>query len=97
MPLKESVLAMLKAKACSNSIDVHGRTKAEAELIITQAIYNAYDAGKMEIRVIHGYNSGTIIKDMIQTEIVKLDEVQRVEPVLGNSGETRIILKFQAE
>lgn len=72
------------------SVDLHGTTAEQAEFLITSWLDHA-PAGISELRVIHGSNRGTIIRDMVRDEL-RHPKISSKLPTL-NPGETRLILK----
>ena len=46
------------------TIDLHGKTQAEAMRIINRAL-SAAGPGVYQIRLVHGFNRGTSLRDMI--------------------------------
>ncbi|MBQ9979515.1 MAG: Smr/MutS family protein [Oscillospiraceae bacterium] len=72
-------------------IDVHRMTKRQAKVFIEGKIRSAGPA-VYRIRVIHGYNSGTELRDLVRREIAKNSKVKRVELGL-NPGATDLILR----
>ena len=73
------------------TIDVHGRTVREAR----REIHNIVNCTLMPFRlnVIHGYNHGTAIKDMLSMESFQGRLEDRYCPA-GNPGET--VMRFAA-
>lgn len=49
-------------------VDIHSMEKAQAKSKLFNLIANA-PADVMEIVVIHGYNSGTVLRDMVRNEL----------------------------
>lgn len=85
------VKPMLKTKTGNTiEVDIHGMTaqqaKRELERLLTRA-------GKdvTEIRVIHGYNNGQVLRDMVRRQLKHPRISARL--VSLNPGETRLILK----
>lgn len=73
-------------------IDLHGMNKYQAKLYIDSQLKKA-KGSVYRIRVIHGYNSGTELKQLIQKEYGKNHpRVLRVERGL-NPGESDLVLK----
>ncbi len=64
------------------AIDLHGLFQDEAIKVIDKALKNADDS-TYQIKLIHGYNRGTSLKDMI---------VVRVQPG-DNLGTTILVLR----
>lgn len=73
-------------------IDLHGMNKYQAKLYIDSQLKKA-KGSVYRIRIIHGYNRGTELKQLIQKEYGKNHpRVLRVERGL-NPGEGDLILK----
>ena len=73
------------------TIDVHGMTQYQAQIAINAQLRRAPSAG-YRIRVIHGYHSGTALRDMIRREYGKNTKVKRIEFGM-NQGETDLVLR----
>ena len=73
------------------SIDVHGKTKAQARAAIYAALRKC-DGSVYRIRVIHGFNMGTELRDMVRAEFAGAYRVLRVETGL-NPGITELVLR----
>lgn len=71
-------------------VDLHGTSARQAEDLIKGWLNHA-PAGVKELRVIHGCNRGTILKDMVRNQLSH-PKIQAKLPAL-NPGETRLILK----
>ena len=72
-------------------IDVHGMNKTQAFSAI-EAVLRRAKGDVYTIRVIHGYHSGTILRDAIRSLYHDHPKVKRIE--LGmNPGETDLILR----
>ena len=72
-------------------LDIHGMTRAQAKTFLESRILRA-DKSVYRIRVIHGYNGGTELRDLVRREISRNKKVLRVEIGL-NQGETTLILR----
>jgi len=72
-------------------VDIHGMTKAEAKKFLETKIMRL-PKSVYSMRVIHGYNGGTELRDMVRNELRKNRRVLRVELGL-NPGETTLILR----
>ena len=72
-------------------IDVHGRNKYQARILIDSNLRRA-DKSVYRLLIIHGYHSGTELKDMIREEYPKHPRVLRIAPSL-NPGETELVLR----
>ena len=71
-------------------VDIHGLTAEDAKRRLEHLLSNAAP-NVTEVRVIHGYNSGQILKDMVRQRL-KHPRIQS-KLVCLNPGETRLILK----
>lgn len=72
-------------------IDVHGLNQEQAQKLIDDKL-KRISSGVYRIRIIHGFNRGTNLKDMIQREYRNYDQVLRI--AMGNNqGETLLILR----
>jgi len=72
------------------TLDLHGCTVYQAKDAIDAALRRS--RGVYRLRLIHGYNSGTALGDMIRREYGKKPGVLRVEIGL-NRGETDLVLR----
>lgn len=72
-------------------IDVHGMTKIQATNLIDARLRQA-NRGIYRIRVIHGYNNGTGLRDEIRKRYRTHPKVIRLEIGL-NMGQTDLILR----
>ena len=73
------------------SVDLHGLFQDEAIKVIDRALKDADDS-TYQIRLIHGYNRGTSLKNMIIDEYKYHPKVLRVQPG-DNQGITLLILR----
>ena len=73
------------------TIDVHGMTQYQAQVAINAQLRRA-GSGVYRLRIIHGYHSGTALRDMIRREYGKNTKVKRIEFGM-NQGETDLVLK----
>jgi DNA-nicking Smr family endonuclease len=72
-------------------IDVHGMNRYQSKIKIDSVLKKA-DRGVYSLCIIHGFHSGTAIKDMIAEEYAAHPKVLRI--VSGNnSGQTELILR----
>lgn len=75
----------------NKTIDVHGLTVTEARIEIERSIKNAPKNCKT-VTVIHGYHSGTSLKDFIQSRNgIRSKRIERKRLTM-NQGETIFIL-----
>ena len=72
-------------------VNLHGLFQDEAIKVINRALKNA-DAGTYQIKLIHGYNRGTSLRNMIPEEYRYHPKVKRIEPG-DNLGTTILILR----
>jgi len=73
------------------SVDVHGKNRAQARAAVTAALRKC-DGSVYRIRVVHGFNMGTELRDMIRAEFAKAPRVIRVEAGL-NPGATELVIR----
>lgn len=72
-------------------IDVHNMTQQQAKVAIDARLKKA-DGSVYSLKVIHGYHSGTALRDMVRSRYRTHPKVKRIE--LGmNQGETELILR----
>lgn len=72
------------------SADIHGMSAARAEDLLLSWLDHA-PAGITELRVIHGCNQGTILRDMVRDRLSH-PRIKTKLPAL-NPGETRLVLR----
>lgn len=72
------------------SVDLHGMYLADAESLLLSWL-NQPHSGVTELRVIHGSNRGTALRDMLRNDFHH-SKIKSKLPAL-NPGETRFILK----
>ena len=82
---------MLQTK-CGTIIEVniHGLTACEAKRGLEQLLSRT-DKGITEIKVIHGYNNGQVLRDMVRKQLKHPRIAAKL--ISLNPGETRILLK----
>ena len=73
------------------TVDLHGMRCDEAEKEITKVLSKA-GSGTYQIRLIHGYNRGTNLRDMIYYTFRYEEKVKRIIPG-ENQGITILVLK----
>ncbi len=73
------------------TIDLHGLFQEEAIKVIDKALKKADDS-TYQIKLIHGYNRGTSLKDMIVDEYRYHPKVVRIQPG-DNLGTTILVLR----
>ena len=73
------------------TIDLHGLFRDEAIKVIDKALKQADDS-TYQIKLVHGYNRGTSLKDMIMDEYKYHPKVLRIKPG-DNLGTTILVLR----
>lgn len=73
------------------TIDLHGLFRDEAIKVIDKALKNAEDS-TYQVKLIHGYNRGTSLKEMIIDEYKYHPKVLRIKPG-DNLGTTILVLR----
>ncbi len=71
-------------------VDIHGLTAREAKRGLEQLLSRT-DKSITEIKVIHGYNSGQVLCNMVRKELKHPRIAAKL--ISLNPGETRILLK----
>lgn len=75
-------------------IDVHGMLRQNAKKYILESIDRCYKNGDTTLKVIHGFNHGTAIRDWLRGSKTLGDNVLEVTPfMLEESGTTIIKIK----
>ena len=69
-------------------IDLHGKNEYQARVTIDTALRRA-KAGTYRLRIVHGYNGGTALRDMVRREYA--GRVLRVIPL--DQGRTDLVLR----
>lgn len=72
-------------------VDVHGCTAVEAKKKIDIVINKAHKS-VYRIRVVHGYRTGTVLRDMVRYDYRNHEKVIRIATTV-NAGETDLILR----
>ena len=72
-------------------IDLHGKNAYQGRIAVDAALRRARP-GVMRIRVIHGCNSGSVLRDMVCSEYARHPKVLRMETRLGD-GVTDLVLR----
>lgn len=80
-----------RQKAGIVEADIHGMNAYQAKVKIDTLLKQA-DKSVYRIRVVHGYHSGTILKDMVCKEYQKHPKVLRLDHAV-NEGITDLILR----
>ena len=73
------------------TVDLHGLFREEAIKVIGKALKTA-DNSTYQIKLIHGYNRGTSLKDRIIDEFKYHPKVLRIQPG-DNLGTTILVLR----
>ena len=71
-------------------IDLHGRNAYQARVAIDAALRRA-GAGVYRIRIIHGCNSGTTLRELVRAEYSRHPRVLRIAG--ANPGATELVLR----
>ena len=72
-------------------LDIHGMTRYQAKVYLDSQIKKA-KSDIYRIRVIHGYQGGTQLRDLVRREYAKHPRIIRIEIGL-NQGSTDLILR----
>jgi len=72
-------------------LNLHGMTVVQAKVAIDAKLRRA-NSSVYRLRLIHGYNSGTALRDMIRREYASNPKVKRIELGL-NQGITDLVLR----
>ena len=72
-------------------VDLHGMTQVQARVAVDAALRRA-SKSVYRLRLIHGYNSGTALRNMLRKEFAGHKKVLRVELGL-NQGITDLVLR----
>ncbi len=70
-------------------LDLHGKNKYQARVAIDAALRRS--KGVYRIRLVHGYNSGTELRDMIRKEYSVHPKLIRLEST--GEGSTELVLR----
>ena len=70
-------------------LDLHGKNKYQARVAIDAALRRS--KGVYRIRLVHGYNSGTELRDMIRKEYSAHPKLIRLEST--GEGSTELVLR----
>ena len=73
------------------TIDLHGMRREDAEKTVEKAFASA-GPNTYQIQIVHGFNRGTSLKDMIYEEFRSDKRVKRIMPG-ENQGVTVLVLK----
>ena len=72
-------------------LDLHGKNVYQARATVDAALRRASPA-TYRIRVVHGWNAGTALRDFVREEYARHPKVLRVAPG-ANPGITELILR----
>ena len=72
-------------------LDIHGMNRYQAKVSIDSALRRA-ESYTYRIRIIHGYNGGTALRNLARTGYLDNPKVLRVETRLGD-GITDLVLR----
>lgn len=72
-------------------LDCHGMTWLQTQAAVNAALKRAR-GGTYRIRVIHGYNSGTVLRDLLRKTFRSHPQIIRLE-VGFNQGVTDLVLR----
>lgn len=70
------------------TIDLHGCNQYQAEIKLDSAFRRA-GRGVYQIRVVHGHNSGTVLRDLTRT----YQNSPKVKRMIPGAGDTIFVLK----
>lgn len=70
-------------------LNLHGKNIYQAKVTIDAALRRAKN-GTYRVRVIHGYNGGTALRDMVRQEYAHHPQVRRME---CTAGTTELVLR----
>jgi DNA-nicking Smr family endonuclease len=82
-------LHISKTESCLE-VDIHGLTAQDAKYRLEHLLTHAGPEIK-EIRVIHGYNTGQVLRDMVRVRLKHPRIASKL--VTLNPGETRLLLR----
>lgn len=72
------------------TVDLHGTSAEQARELLLNWLSHSPES-VTELRVVHGYNRGTLLRDMVRQELTH-PRIRTKLPAL-NPGETRLLLK----
>ena len=72
-------------------IDLHGKNQYQAKVAIDAALRRARP-GVLRLRIIHGFNGGTALRDLVRSEYARHPKILRLETRLGD-GVTDLVLR----
>ena len=79
------------ASSAFQEIDVHNMTRSQAITAIDAKLRKT-DSSVYQLKVIHGFHGGTVLRDAVRTHYRNHPKVKRMELGL-NQGETTLILR----
>ena len=71
------------------TLDLHGKNVFSAKVSIDAALKR--DRGVYRIRIVHGFNNGTVLKEMIESDYKNHPKVKRLVKI--NDGTTDLVLR----
>ena len=71
-------------------LDIHGMTQVQAKTAINAKLRRA-GSGVYRLRIIHGYHSGTALRDMIRREYARHPRVIRLETGINGGATDRVL------
>ncbi len=74
-----------------HTVDLHGKNRVQAKIAVDAALRRA-DGSCYRLRLIHGHNSGTQIRDLIREEYAAHPKVKRIQTG-PNPGITELVLR----
>lgn len=72
-------------------LDLHGKNLYQARIAIATTLRRA-GTGVYRVRIIHGFNGGTALRELVRREFGTHPKVARVEPG-ANAGITELVLR----
>ena len=75
----------------THRVDLHGKNKYQAKIIL-DSLLKKVRGGVYRVQVIHGYHSGSELRDMVREGYRSHPRVLRVEEG-SNDGETVLVLR----
>ena len=71
-------------------IDLHGKNAYQAKVTIDAALRRS-KAGTYRLRIVHGYNGGTALRELVRREYGRHPQVLRLEA--AGPGVTELVLR----
>ena len=72
-------------------VDLHGKNQYQARVAIASTLRRA-GVGVYRVRIVHGFNNGTALRDLVRQEFAVHPKVLRIEHGL-NAGVTELVLR----